>query len=242
MVLKQTLTIPPLEGGDRLSRKEFERRYQVDSHIKKAELIEGVVYVASPVRSKSHGQPHAAIMTWLGTYWSATPGVDLNDNATVRLDADNEPQPDALLRIEIGGQSRITEDDYIEGAPELIAEVAASSAAYDLHDKKQAYHRNGVQEYLVWRVFEQKLDWFRWQNGEYVSLQPGENGVVRSQVFPGLWLAMLALLEGDVATVLSTLQKGLNSSEHVEFVKELSARPRADNIGSTRSDRRGGNL
>ncbi len=98
MVLKQTLTVPPLEGGDRLSRDEFERRYEA-CHIKKAELIEGVVYVAAAVRSKSHGQPHAAIMTWLGNYWSTTPGVDLNDNTTVRLDADNEPQPDALLRI-----------------------------------------------------------------------------------------------------------------------------------------------
>ncbi len=222
MVLKQALTIPPLEGGDRLSRNEFERRYQALPQIKKAELIEGIVYVASPVRSKSHGQPHAAVMTWLGAYWSATPGVDLNDNATVRLDANNEPQPDALLRIEVGGQSRITEDDYIEGSPELIAEVAASSAAYDLHDKKQAYKRNGVQEYLVWQVFEQKLDWFRWQNGEYVSQQPDENGIVRSQVFPGLWLAMLALLEGNMATVLATLQEGLNSLEHTGFVNELS--------------------
>lgn len=222
MVLKQALTIPPLEGGDRLSRNEFERRYQALPQIKKAELIEGIVYVASPVRSKSHGQPHAAVMTWLGAHWSATPGVDLNDNATVRLDANNEPQPDALLRIEVGGQSRITEDDYIEGSPELIAEVAASSAAYDLHDKKQAYKRNGVQEYLVWQVFEQKLDWFRWQNGEYVSQQPDENGIVRSQVFPGLWLAMLALLEGNMATVLATLQEGLNSLEHTGFVNELS--------------------
>lgn len=159
MILKQ-IAVPPLEGGDRLSRNEFERRYEAGSHIKKAELIEGVIYVAAAVRSKSHGQPHAAIMTWLGTYWSTTPGVDLNDNTTVRLDADNEPQPDALLRIEVGGQSRLTDDDYVEGAPELVAEVAASSAAYDLHDKKQAYQRNGVQEYLVWQVFDPFSNWF----------------------------------------------------------------------------------
>ncbi len=223
MILKQTLTVPPLEGGDRLSRDEFERRYEA-CPIKKAELIEGVVYVAAAVRSKSHGQPHAAIMTWLGNYWSTTPGVDLNDNTTVRLDADNEPQPDALLRIEVGGQSRLTDDDYVEGAPELVAEVAASSAAYDLHDKKQAYQRNEVQEYLVWQVFDQKLDWFHLQNGNYVILQPDENGIVRSQVFPGLWLAVSALLEGDMVQVLVSLQEGLSSSEHAEFVKILSER------------------
>jgi hypothetical protein len=118
-------------------------------YIKKAELIEGVVYVPSPVRSASHAKPHGVMITWLGTYAAATPGVELNDNATVRLDLDNEPQPDALLRLEerLGGHSRLSPDDYIEGGPELIAEIAASSAAYDLHDKLRAYRRNQVQEY-----------------------------------------------------------------------------------------------
>jgi Uma2 family endonuclease len=160
----------------------------------------------------------------LGVYEAATPGVELNDNATVRLDLDNEPQPDALLRIEVGGQSRITSDDYIEGAPEFIAEVAASSAAYDLHDKKRAYRRNSVQEYIVWQVFEQKLDWFRLQDGNYVSLQPDVNGVVHSSVFAGLWLAVSALLVGNMAEVLAVLQEGLNSPEHAEFAKGLSER------------------
>lgn len=223
MAVNQTPIIPPLEGGDRLSRDEFEWRYHA-AHVKKAELVEGVVYVASPVRSKSHGQPHGRLVTWLGVYEAATPGVDLNDNATVRLDLDNEPQPDALLRIEVGGQSRITNDDYVEGAPEFIAEVAASSAAYDLHDKKRAYQHNSVQEYLVWQVFEQKLDWFRLQDGNYVSLQPDVNGVVRSSVFPGLWLKVSALLVGNMAEVLAVLQEGLNSLEHAEFAKELSER------------------
>lgn len=221
MLTNQTLIIPPLEGGDRLSRHEFERRYQA-TDIKKAELIEGVVYVPSPVRSKSHGKPHGRLITWLGVYEAATPGTDLNDNATVRLDLDNEPQPDALLRIETGGQSRITEDDYIEGAPEFIAEVAASSAAYDLHDKKRAYRRNGVQEYLVWQVFNQKIDWFCLQEGEYVLLQPGVNGIIQSQVFPGLWLMVDALLSGNMASVLSILQEGINSPEHARFVEQLS--------------------
>lgn len=222
MILKQPLIIPPLEGGDHLSRDEFERRYQAARHIKKAELIEGVVYVASPVRARSHGEPHGLIITWLGVYKAITPGVGLDDNATVRLDANNEPQPDGLLRIEVGGQSRITEDDYIEGAPELVAEVAASSASYDLHDKKEAYRRNGVQEYLVWQVFEQKLDWYRLQDREYVLLEPDEAGIVRSQVFPGLWLAVSALIKGDMVKVLAVLQDGLNSPKHTHFVQNLS--------------------
>lgn len=222
MILKQPLIVPPLEGGDRLSRDEFGLRYQAARHIKKAELIEGVVYVASPVRARSHGEPHGLIITWLGVYKAITPGVGLGDNATVRLDADNEPQPDGLLRIEVGGQSRITEDDYIEGAPELVAEVAASSASYDLHDKKEAYRRNGVQEYLVWQVFEQKLNWYRLQDREYVLLEPDEAGIVRSQVFPGLCLAVSALIEGDMVKVLAVLQDGLNSPKHTHFVQNLS--------------------
>jgi Uma2 family endonuclease len=164
--------IPPLESGDRLSRHEFERRYTAMPDLKKAELIEGVVYVSSPLRFKSHGQPHGDLIIWLGTYKVSTPGVELGDNATVRLDLDNEPQPDVLLLIDekLGGQAKISEDDYIEGAPELVAEVAASSASNDLYDKKRAYRRNGVQEYIVWQILENKVDWFSLQNEEYVTL------------------------------------------------------------------------
>lgn len=212
----------PLENGDRLSQPEFHDRYLAMSHVNKAQLIEGVVYMPSPVRSRSHGQPHAMIIGWLSNYWVATPGVDLNDNATVLLDGDNEPQPDALLRIENGGNSRITDDDYVQGAPELIVEIAASTASYDLHDKKKAYRRNGVQEYIVWQINEKSLYWFRLDKGKYVSIKPDENGVVHSVVFPGLWLAVGALLEGDLAQVMAVLQEGINSAEHGEFVKSLS--------------------
>ena len=217
------VNLPPLENGDRLTRYEFERRYQAMIQVKKAELIEGVVYVASPVRATKHGRPHGKIMTWLGTYCAATVGVDLQDNATVRLDADNEPQPDALLRIEpeVGGNSRISEDDYIEGSPELIAEIAASSASYDLNDKLNAYRRNGVKEYIVWQMYENRLDWFILKEGRYISLEADELGIIYSEVFPGLWLAVDALREGNLAEVLNVLQQGLRTDEHQKFVEKL---------------------
>lgn len=216
--------IPPLESGDRLSRQEFERRYTAMPQIKKAELIEGIVYVASPLRFRSHGQPHGQLITWLGVYQVSIRGVELGDNVTVRLDLDNEPQPDVVLLIDeqLGGQARISEDDYVEGAPELVAEVAASSASNDLHDKKRVYRRNGVQEYIVWQVVENKLDWFSLQNGEYVPLEADANGIIKSRVFPGLWLAPAALRKGEMTQVLALLQQGLNSQEHTEFVQQLA--------------------
>lgn len=138
MVLAQSRSpqILRLENGDRLTRAEFERRYQEMPGVKKAELVEGIVYMASLVRARRHGRPHTAMMGWLSDYWVATAGVDLLDNPTVRLDGENEPQPDACLRIEAhcGGRSRISDDDYIEGPPELMVEIAASSASYDSHD------------------------------------------------------------------------------------------------------------
>ena len=218
------ILVPRLENGDRLTRCEFERRYAAVSEKFKAELIEGVVYVASPVRVRNHGRPHAQVMTWLGVYYVATPGVDFADNTTTRLDLDNEPQPDALLRIEpeVGGRSRITEDDYIEGAPELIVEIAASSASYDMDAKLNAYRRNGVQEYIVWQIYENQIAWFCLQDDEYVRLQPNPTGVIHSRIFPGLWLAVDALLRGGLATVLTELQKGLGTSEHQAFVDRLS--------------------
>jgi Uma2 family endonuclease len=213
-----------LESGDRLSRAEFERRYQAIPQIKKAELIEGVVYVASPVRIRKHANPHGQIITWLGVYAAATPGVMVGDNPTVRLDLDNEPQPDALLRIDEakGGQSRISEDDYIEGAPELIVEIAASSASYDLHDKLRAYRRNGVGEYLVWLTQERAFRWYVLQAGEYVEQPPDDLSILRSQVFPGLQLAVAALLVGDMPQVLTVLQAGIASAAHQQFVARLS--------------------
>ncbi|WP_448601945.1 Uma2 family endonuclease [Thermoleptolyngbya sp.] len=212
--------VPPLESGDRLTRAEFERRYQAAPEHFRAELIEGVVYVASPVRT-FHGVPHANLITWLGVYSAATPGMSAADNTTTRLDMDNEPQPDALLRIEREGTSTIGEDGYIEGAPELIAEIATSSAAIDLGAKQNAYRRNGVQEYLVWQTFENRLSWFRLQAEAYVLLEPDAEGIIRSGVFPGLWLAVSALLEGRMIEVLSVLQAGLADPAHLAFVEEL---------------------
>jgi Uma2 family endonuclease len=218
-------TIWPLENGDRLTRSEFERRYQAMPLLKKAELIEGVVYVPSPVRYTSHAKPHGFVVAWISVYAAATPGVDFGDNATVRLDMDSEPQPDVLLRIDeqLGGQSRVSSDDYIEGGPELVVEIAASSASYDLHDKLSVYRRNQVQEYLAWRVYEQHFDWWRLREGAYVPLQADAAGVVRSEVFPGLWLAVPALLDGHLAEVLGVLQTGLATSEHLAFVEQLQS-------------------
>ena len=216
--------IPPLEMGDRLTRAEFERRYAAMPPDKKAELIEGIVFMPSPVRY-SHGKPHAYILGWLTHYCAFTPQIELADNATVRLDADNEVQPDALLRIveQAGGQSTISPDDYVEGAPELIVEIAASSISYDLYDKLPVYRRNGVQEYLVWQVYDQKIDWFVLEEGRYVSLPVDAAGIIHSRIFPGLALAVDPLLSGDMATVLTVFQKSFESEAYKQFVKRLSA-------------------
>ncbi len=215
--------IPRLDTGDRLSREEFERRYAATPELKKAELIEGVVYVPSPTRYRRHGKPHQQVNAWLCCYAASTPGVEGGDNTTLRMDFINEPQPDAFLRIEPehGGQSRTSDDDYVEGAPELIAEVSASTASYDLHPKLAAYRRNHVLEYVVWRVIDRAIDWFRLEEGEYQRLLEDASGISRSKVFPGLWLDTGALLRGDMKRVLSVLDQGLRTPEHAELVRRL---------------------
>jgi Uma2 family endonuclease len=219
---------PSFDAGDYFSRVEFERRYEAYPEIKKAELLEGVVYMPSPVRFEQHSEPHALIITWLGVYRAATPGVRLGDNSTVRLDFENEVQPDALLRLEPaqGGHSQITEEGYIEGPPELVVEVAASSAAYDLHVKRRVYQRNGVQEYLAVQMEEKRMDWFVLREGVYETLKPDESGVLRSEVFPGLWLQPTAFWSGDLAAMLSVLQEGLALPEHAALVARLQTTKR----------------
>lgn len=218
--------LPPLENGDRLSRPEFERRYSADPRIKKAELIEGIVYVASPLRFEPHAEPHSDLNGWLYNYKILTPGVRLGDTPTVRLDLDNEPQPDLILFIDqaCGGKVTIEKDRYLSGAPELIVEIAASSASIDTGTKKQVYRRNGVQEYIVWQSFENKLDWFELSDAEYQPILPDEQGIMRSHVFPGLWLNVTAFLNGDMAAVAATVQAGVQSPEHQAFVEALRSR------------------
>src|SRR5438105_1744023 len=179
---------PLLEQGDRLSRAEFERRYEQMPHVRKAELIEGTVYMPSPLHARKHAKPHLQLGTWLGTYAAETPVVECFDNSTVRLDLDNEPQPDlVLIKVpEKGGQARISEDDYIEGAPELAVEIVGSSRAYDLHQKKAAYRRNGVREYLAWITGEKRLLWWELREEEYQEISPSPDGLLKSLVFPGL--------------------------------------------------------
>ncbi|MCC5899697.1 MAG: Uma2 family endonuclease [Phormidium sp. BM_Day4_Bin.17] len=217
MVL-QTQIGPPLENGDRLSYREFERRYAAMPQHQKAELVEGVVYMASPLRFTTHAKPHADLMGLLWTYKMATPPTEMGIEPTVRLDSDNEFQPDGVLLMP-GGSSQLSQEGYIQGSPELVVEIAASSAAIDLGDKKRVYRRNGVQEYLVWQIFDEKLDWFYLEEGVYQSLTPDDEGILRSRVFPGLWLNRPQLLQNNLAAVLNTLQAGLQSSEHQAFVR-----------------------
>ena len=216
--------IPPLQDGDRLTRAEFERRYLAMPDLKKAELIEGVVHVSSPVRQRFHGRPHSHLIFWLCAYEGSTPGVEAGDNSTVRLDLHNVPQPDCLLFVqpEFGGRVRISEDGYIEGAPDLVAEVAASSVSLDVGIKLESFRKNGVREYVVWRVMEQRIDWFELRNDAFEPLVPAADGILRSAVFPGLWLDPAALIRGDVNTVLAIVQTGLSSPEHVDFVARLA--------------------
>ena len=214
---------PSLQSGDRLSCPEFEHRYGADPKVRRAELIEGIVYVASPLRHEYHGKPHSRVITWLGVYQAMTPGVDLSVEPTVRLDLNNELQPDVVLFIEAnaGGQTRMSQDGYIEGAPELIVEIAASSAAIDTGSKKRVYRRSGVLEYMIWQSYENHLEWFELVNGDYQRLLPDLDGIIRSQIFPGLWLAAEALVNNQMVQVLDVLQAGVQSMEHRAFVKGL---------------------
>jgi Uma2 family endonuclease len=223
------LRSPWLENGDCLSAPEFLRRFEAMPGMKKAELIEGVVYMGSPVRYAQHGRPDGLIQMWLSHYSAHTPGTEFVSNTTVQLDIDNVPQPDSLLRIlpESGGSSHVDERDYLVGPPELIVEIAASSASLDLHDKMLAYRRNGIKEYLVWRTTEDAFDWFVLVEGKYRPHRPDTKQVFQSVTFPGLWLPLKALLAQDAAAVLAILNAGLKSRPHKAFIADLAARKAA---------------
>jgi Uma2 family endonuclease len=196
--------IVPLDNGAHMSAREFIERYEATEPSRTAELIEGVVYVASPL-SHDHGDHHHPLAGWISVFCAGRSDVRGSDNATVKLDPRNVPQPDIHLRYVQSTRNR-REGKYLAGAPELVAEVAVSSQSIDLHEKLEAYRRNGVQEYIVWRVYDGELDWLSLEDGQYVRLEPDASGVVNSKIFPGLRLAVQALLDGDMNTVLATQQ------------------------------------
>lgn len=218
----KTPIVPRLENGDHLTRPEYERRYAAMPQLKNAQLIEGIVYMPSPVTHRHHGNPHFNLIGWLAGYTIGTPGVEGGDNSTLRLDLDNAPQPDAYLIVlpAHGGQAQIDGEGYIVGAPELVAQVSATTASIDLHAKLNAYRRNGVREYIVWRVREQAIDWFVLHGGQFDPLARA-GGLYHSEVLPGLWLAPDALMNGDMPQVAQVQQQGLATPENAAFRARL---------------------
>ena len=233
--------VPPLRDGDRLDQPEFHRRYLAMPPGCRAELIEGLVYLyddgngesmASPVSLSAHGKPHLYASGWIFTYCVKTPGLVTGNDSSILLDTKNEPQPDTLLGIptELGGRTRErmkNDKTYLDGAPELILEVSAATARTDLNQKLEAYHRNGVREYVVILTDRRpaEVHWFDFAAGERAQLGH-DDGVFRSKVFPGLWLDADALLAGDLTRLVAVLEQGLATAEHAAFVERLNAAAR----------------
>jgi Uma2 family endonuclease len=188
------ITCPALESGDHLTPAEFDWRYE-RRHDIKAELIKGVVYVSSPVRIRQHGAPDSILGGVLSRYAETTRGVESASNSTVLCADGSRVQPDHLLRYTRGGTSRVNADGYLEGVPELVAEVAASSAAYDLHEKMDLYAELGVRQYIVWLAEEERITWYALRNGACLPLAAGADGLTHSEVFPGLAIDLRALVE-----------------------------------------------
>src|SRR5260370_2917033 len=221
------LSVPPLVAGDRLSREEFLRRWEAHPEIKKAELIGGIVYLMSSPVSIEHGDMDSHVSTWLGVYAAATPGCATSNNATTFL-LEDCPQPDGHLRLlpEACGTSWV-ENKFLHPVPELLAEFCPSSTAYDLHQKLDLFREAGVKEYLAVLLYEQDIRWHHLSRKTYHLLAPDSSGVFRSRIFPGLWLHGKALLEEDMAKVLATLQKGIQSHDHAKFAARLNKRLRS---------------
>ena len=220
----QHLTQPqlPLEAGDHLDQATFHVRYESMPPGVRAELVAGVVYMPSPLRAE-HGDLHAQLITWLTLYAAATPATRALDNATIILGQESEPQPDGclLLRAEHGGRTRLV-DGYVTGAPELVAEVALSSASYDLHSKYDDYESAGIDEYIVLNLHDREVHWFVLERGSFVRQTPDDDGIFRSQRFPGLWLDGAAMLDRNTRQLSTVLDRGIASTEHAQFISRPS--------------------
>jgi Uma2 family endonuclease len=215
--------LPFLQNGDRLDQKTFHARYKVMPAGVRAELIGGIVYMPSP-QKKPHGRSQSKLIRWLNEYEENTPGTEVLINTTTLLSGSGEPEPDGCLLIlpECGGQTREDAEEFISGAPELMAEVAWSTESIDLNAKKADYEKAGVREYVVIALRTKRVFWFVRRRGKFKELLPGADGIIRSETFPGLWLDPAALLRRDMKSVLAVVRQGLATPEHAAFVAKLS--------------------
>lgn len=221
-VLVRDRFIPPFDNGDRMNQLEFHELYLQTPKKFKAELIGGVVYMASPV-GLSHGRPHRMLSSWIDLYFQSTPGTDWYSDLTVILADDTEVQPDLLLRLnaDVGGISIETEHGYLQGPPELCIEVSVSSASIDLHAKKADYQAHGVREYLVVEVKNEAVHWFTRGKKGFVEMKPDRDGYLKSKIYPGLWIDPTAVFERSPKKLLNTLRLGLATPEHAKFTAKL---------------------
>jgi len=217
-----TREVPELEAGDLLDQPTFHARCEAMPSSFRAELIGGKVHVPSPLKA-AHALTHIKAGSWIDAYATSTPGTLPYDNATHILGEESEPQPDVSLRI-VGGQTTLSEDGYIVGAPELVLEVASSTVSIDLHAKKQDYEQHGVQEYVAVVVRDERILWFVREGSALVEMPVGSDQIHRSRVFPGLWLDGTALLRGDSLRVTEVLKQGLATPEHAAFCATLAAK------------------
>jgi Uma2 family endonuclease len=219
---KTEVALPWLVDGQRLDRATFHQRYLAMPEPTRAELIGGVVYMASPL-GMNHGRLHVAPIVWLSYYAELTRGVEVLDNASVFLDEDSELQPDLVLRIlpDCGGRTQ-DDGDYYANGPELVIEISDTSLAKDLGPKLADYERAGVPEYIVLGVDPPAVRWHVLRDGQFVEIPPDPEGIYRSKVFPGLWLDPAALLAGNTRALRMIVDQGVATPEHVDFVDRLA--------------------
>ena len=215
--------VPPLENGDRLDQKTFHARYEAMPEGVRAELIGGIVYMASPQKTP-HGRAQSLFVHWLGEYADGTDGTDVLVGSTNVLAPETEPEPDGCLLIlpECGGQTWEDAKRYLNGSPELIAEIAWATESIDLHAKKVDYEKADVRQYVVVALRMNRVFWFIRRRGKFKELAPSADGILRSEVFPGLWLDPAALLRRDRKRLLAVLRQGLASPQHAAFVAKLA--------------------
>jgi len=216
------IAVRPLQGGERMRRNEFERRFDATPGLKRAELVEGTVWIPPQMGEVRYGSARMALIGLIGSYCAATPGVSGGAHGHIRLDAVNMPQPDVSVHLgkAYGGQSRIDADGYLEGAPEFVADVVRQRAEWPT-GRVEALRRNGVREFAVWRVDDCLIDWFVVRDGKQERLEMGADGVYRSRVLPGLWVDPVALLTDERARAMAVMRQGIASPEQGEFIERL---------------------
>ena len=169
----------------------------------KADLLDGVIYVASP--DTYHGDQYTNFLARLlaGFCEARDLGKVFGSRFAFRLSPHRCPEPD--VAVVLASRLHLVDDHGMTGGPDVAVEVVSrDSRTRDYRDKRRIYEESGVSEYWLVDPIKGRADFLVLEAGKYQSAVLDDGSIFRSRVLPGFFLDGRWLFGEDLPKVQPT--------------------------------------